>query len=173
MSPIGRAFATNCLLFIVAAVCLADEADDYLQDGHLKHAVSFSHQQLGGFAGRLETSISIDKDGSWKAGSGVGGRLKETSGKLNADQMRQLSEAFAEHDLTDLPKTIGSDKPVKSPRQIADGASTTIKLKFGEHVTTANTADGVALEGDERAHLARLRQIEKALRQVTINVASQ
>lgn len=173
MSPVCRAFAMYCLLSIVATACLADEADDYLQDGQLKHEVSFSHLQLGGFAGRLETSISINKDGSWKAGSGVGGRLKESSGKLNADQMRQLSEAFAEHGVTELPRTIGSDKPVKSPRQIADGASTTIKLTFGEHVTTANTADGVAMDETARTQFSRLRQIEKVLRQLTVNAAAQ
>ena len=147
----------------------AGEPDDYLADGRLKHPLQLHHLQLGGFAGRLETMIAISADNTWAGSFGVGGRADEKKGTLNDDQLLQLAAALAEHDLAGLRKVIGAAKPVKSPKQIADGASTTITLSYGEQTVTANVADGVPLDDATRDLLTRLRKIETAMRRVTLN----
>ena len=161
------------LLLTLAAIstpaALAGEPADYVADGGLKHALELHHLQLGGFAGRLETKIAIGADNAWTGSFGVGGRANERKGMVTDQQLLQLADALAENDLAGLPKTIGSAKPVNSPKQIADGASTTITLTYGEQSVTANIADGVALDEKTRALLTRLRQIETAMRQVTLN----
>ena len=162
-----------CLFLVLVATpatrTLAAEPGDYLTDGRLKHPLQIHHLQLGGFAGRLETKISIGADNAWTGSFGVGGRANEKTGKLSGEQLSQLTAALAENDLAGLPKTIGSTKPVKSPKQIADGASTTIRVTYGEQTVTAHVADGVEMDAATKKLMARLRQIEAAMRQVTLN----
>ncbi len=165
------------LIFAIAATlgnfafapCEAAEPEDYIADGKLKHALKLSHLQLGGFAGRLETSIDIAADGSWTGSYGVGGRAQPRKGNLSEEQVKQLADALAEHDLAALPETIGAAKPVESPKQIADGASTTISLSFGDQKVTANFADGVQVDEATQKLRRRLQAIESAMRKVTLN----
>lgn len=169
MNALARLSIPAIGLFVAAAVGLAAEPGDYVKDGHLKNALNLSHVQLGGFAGRLETSIAIGADNAWKGSFGVGRRAKPREGTLTDEQVAALAAALAKHDLAGLPEIIGSAKPVKPPREIADGASTTITLAFGEQKVTANFADGVKVDDATQKLRRRLQAIENAMRQATLN----
>ena len=154
-----------------SGAALFAEGEDYVADGQLKESLAIHHLQLGGFAGRLETKIAIGKDNAWTGSFGVGGRANEKKGMLTAEQLSALAAALAENDLANFPETIGAAKPIKSPKQIADGASTTITLTFGEKMVTANVADGVQLDDEVQKLMMRLRNIENAMRKATLNAA--
>ena len=159
------------LFWAFSGSAFSAEMEDYVDDGKLKQSLTLHHLQLGGFAGRLETKIAIGKGNTWTASFGVGARANEMQGQLTADQLSSLTAALAENDLATLPKVIGADKAVKSPKQIADGASTTITLTYGEKTITANVADGIERDDGTRKLLTRLRNIENAMRKVTLNAA--
>jgi len=180
IEPLNLRDFMNCDRLILAAVvgllCVgrleAAEPSDYVSDGKLRRPLTLSHVQLGGFVGRLETTIAIDDDNAWKGSVKIGSRVKPKNGSMSAAQAEKLAASLSEQNLIGLPKIISAAKPVKSPRQIADGASTTITLTFGDQKVVAHFADGVQVDEATQKLRLRLRAIEAAMKAATLNAAA-
>jgi hypothetical protein len=141
--------------------------------GELEGKLVYTTVQLGGFAGSLGASVVIDPSGEWTGARAIGGRKTELKGKLTPAQIKSLGETLAKHDLASLPKVIGSKTVVTSPRNIADGASTTVKLQLANHQVVSNSADGVDATDEEIALRMRLTAIGNAIQELTLNAAAE
>jgi hypothetical protein len=138
--------------------------------GELEGKLVYTMVQVGGFVGSLGASVVIEPNGEWTGARAIAQQRTELKGKLTPDQIKTLGEAFKQHDLAGLPKLIGPAKAAP-PRVIADGASTTVKLKIGDHEVMSNSADGVNVKKDEVALRTRLTAIGNAIRSLTVDAA--
>jgi hypothetical protein len=139
--------------------------------GQLEGKLVYTMVQVGGFVGGLGASVVIEPNGDWVGARFIARQPKtEHKGTLTPEEIKQLGTALAKHDFAGLPKQIGPAKAVP-PRVIADGASTTTKLKIGEHQVVSNSADGVDSKEEEIALRTRLTEIGGVIRSLTVDAA--
>lgn len=139
--------------------------------GEFDGKLVYTMVQVGGFVGGLGSSVVIEPNGDWVGARYIARQPKmETKGKLTPEEIKQIGDALAKNDFAKLPKQIGPAKAVP-PRVIADGASTTTKLKIGDHEVVSNSADGVDAKEDVIAQRTRLTEIGGVIQSLTINAA--
>ena len=137
--------------------------------GEFEGKIVYTMVQVGGFVGGLGSSVVIQPNGEWVGARFIARQPKtETKGQLTPDEIKQIGEALAKNDFAKLPKQIGPTKAVP-PRIIADGASTTTKLKIGDHQVVSNSADGVDSKEEETAQRTRLTEIGTVIQSLTVN----
>jgi len=168
---------TLVCLFVFAAVVRGEDKPAPMNTtfvnakGEFEGKIVYTMVQVGGLVGGLGSSVVIEPNGEWVGARYIARQPKtETKGKLTPEEIKQIGEALAKGDFAALPKQIGPAKAVP-PRVIADGASTTTKLKIGDHEVVSNSADGVESKEEVIAQRMRLTEIGGVIQSLTVNAA--
>lgn len=149
-----------CATLITAAFFTSAIADE---PPKLPAALQLEDLALGGFVGRLSTTISIEPNGKWTMKREIGRTPRgEWAGELSAEQVAELLKTLKENDFDSLPELVGPEP--KEPTNNAAANVATIVLGDKKVVLSSNsTTPAPKPDSEAGKQQARIQNIVRAI----------